>query len=338
MFGISRKQMIWLCHSMATMLDAGLPVTRVLAVLGGQARGGRMRRALRQAGARLAEGDTLSEAFEASGGFPPLFLRLVSVGEASGTLDRTIRESGRFYEFQQGLLRAFLSRITLPVIQYLAAVAIVAVASYILQMVGGGESGGPMGPPGTVLLLGYGLPAALVVAYVLVLPLLGGTWVVHYVLFYLPVAGRVVRTLGTARFSLVMHLMMEAGAPMQRSLESAFGATGNAVFVARGRRAVQEIKQGATMSAALAATGLFPVDYLEMLQVGEESGKLSEQFNRLSAECAERAEFALNLLARAAAAAVWLAVVGVMIWFIVSTFVNLYLGPLQRHLDMPLGR
>ena len=46
MSGISRKQMIWLCHSMHTMLDAGLPMSRVLAVVSGQAPPGSLRRAL----------------------------------------------------------------------------------------------------------------------------------------------------------------------------------------------------------------------------------------------------------------------------------------------------
>ncbi len=59
------------------MLDAGLPLSRVLSVLAFQA-SGRLRRILQKVGTGIDEGATLSEAFQAQGVFPPLFLTLVA--------------------------------------------------------------------------------------------------------------------------------------------------------------------------------------------------------------------------------------------------------------------
>ena len=159
MFGISRKRMIWLCNSMATMLDAGLPVSRMLTVLGRQARGP-LGGWLRRAEADIAGGATLTEALGTSGRFPPLFMHLIAAGEQSGTLERTAAELARFYELQQRLWRSFIAGIIWPIGQYVLAIAVMALLLHILASLGQ-----PMGDPVRILMLGYGVPAGVVVFY-----------------------------------------------------------------------------------------------------------------------------------------------------------------------------
>jgi len=327
MFRVSRKRMIWLSRGMATMLDAGLPVSRMLTVLSGQAPPGRLRRALVRARERVEGGATLTQALEEEGCFPPLFLNLVAAGEASGTLERTVGEVARFFELQQRLWRSFLARIALPALQYVAAVAIVAVVMYVLAGLGM-----PLGDPKALLLMGYGIPLGLVAAYVFFLKPLGGSRAVHEVLLVVPILGGVSRSLALARFSLVMRLLMEAGSPIDRTLEQAFEATGNEAFVARGRRAVESVKEGETLTESLGRAAVFPRVYLDIVEVAEESGKLSERFDWLADEHSRRAEFALAALARAAAVMVWIAVACVIISFIIRIFL-LYIGALESVMD-----
>lgn len=323
MFGTSRRQMIWLANSMATMLDAGLPVSRILAVLARQARGA-LRGCLIRAGARIERGDTLCEALAAEGRFPPLFISLVGVGEASGTLERTVGEAARFFELQQRLWRSFIARIVWPVAQYVLAVAVVAFAMYILAALGQ-----PMGDPRGVLILGYGVPAGLVAFYVLFGPALGAARAAQELVLKLPVLGGVARGLALARFSLLMHLMMEAGAPTPQTLRQAFEGTNNRVFAARAHRAIATVEQGGTLSNALSATALFPVEYIEVAVIAEESGKLSERFAWLANHHTERTEFALTALARVATILVWLIVAAVIIYFIFTIFMG-YVGTLNK--------
>ncbi len=321
MFGIPRKKLIWFCHGAATMLDAGLPVIRVLEVLSAQAPG-RLGAKIARMKAAVEAGDNLTEAAEKQHIFPPLFLQLVSVGEESGTLERTMGELGRYYEFQQRLWRSFVSRVTLPVVQYIVAVAVVAFATHIINSLMGGPTG-----VGRIMLPGYGIPVAIVCAYVFLLKPLGASRLVHEVLLRLPVVGSVTRSLALARFSLVLQLLMEAATPVGRALERAALATNNAAFAARGKGMADAVEGGANLTEALERTGLFPREYIEVIRIGEESGKMSERFGWLAAHNADRAEAALQALGTALAWLVWAVVAAFIISFIFRIF-SRYVGAL----------
>lgn len=324
MFGISRKRMIWLCRSMATMLDAGLPVSRILTVLSGQSSGGRLPAALDAARRRVEGGATLAEALRAQGGFPSLFLQLVEAGEASGTLERALRELTRYFEFQHRMWRRFLARIAYPAFQYIAAVAIIAFVTYILATLTDAE-----GSALWVLLIGYGTPVALIALYVFAVRVLGASRPCHEVILRLPVVGKVMEALALARFSLVMYLLSEAAVPVKQALARSLEATGNGAFAARAERAVAAIEDSGNLTDALRATGLFPAQYLDIISVAEESGKTTERLDWLASHYADRSEAALGALVTAIAVLIWVTVAGIIIYFIFTIFMG-YIGALNR--------
>lgn len=323
MFGTSLKHLIWLCRTMATMLDAGVPMSRVLTVVSSQAPRGRLRGALGAVEARVKAGSTLAEAFQADASFPRLLVQLVSAGEASGTLERAFAELARFYEFQQGLWRHFLGQIALPVMQYVAAVAVIAVATYITRMIGGGHGG--LLP---TMLAGYGVPAVLVAGYFLVVKRLGGTRIAHEIILRIPVLGNVMRDLALARFSLVMYVMYEAGVPIVEALRRAFDGTNNGAFAARADIAAATIQRKGTFTEALRATGLFPTEYMEVISVAEESGKLSERLDWLTRNYADKARASLHALVSVIAKLIY-AIVALIIIYYIFMFFSRYVGMLQ---------
>ena len=322
MFRIGRKQLIWLSHSLATMHDAGLPVTRSLEVAAGQAHGP-LRSKLTAARADLDRGASLAEAFERQGGFPPLFLQLVAAGEDSGALERTFGELARYYEFQQRLWHRFLTQISYPAFQYVIAIAVVAFVAYVL-----GALGQHFGNPALILLFGYGTPVALFVAYRLAVNTLGGARIVHEAVLSLPLLGTVMRRVALARFSLVLYVLSEAATPIMQALTRSFEATGNGAFVARAPQAVRTIEEAGNLTEALRATGLFPSDYLDVMSVAEESGKVGERLNWLARHYAEQSESALRMLSTAVAVVIWVSVAVFIIYNIFLIF-SMYLSGIQ---------
>jgi len=323
MADLSRKSLILVCRDLGSTLEAGLPVSRALAGMATRARHGRLRLVLERVAQRVQSGASLAEACRQERCFPPLFLHVLAAGEQGGALGRVLQELTRFYEFQQALWRRFLAQIALPVLQYVAAVAVISLALHIISTLGGG--------PGMLtrgLLIGYGAPAGLVALYVFVVKPVLGTRVCHEVVLRVPVLGAALRRLALARFSLVMYVMIEAPVPLKEALARSMAATGNGAFAGRAGRAVDVVQQGSSLTSALVATGLFPGEYIEAIDVAEESGKLSEQFNRMSALYAEKAEFAMKGLAIALAWLIWAAVAAVIITFIVMIFTG-YVSALQ---------
>ena len=315
MAGVPRKRMIWLCQSMATMLDAGLPVSRVLTVLSNQKGAGALHGALESTRLKVEAGTTLAEALGQSARFPDLFLQLVAAGEESGTLERTLKELTRYFEFVQRLWRNFLAAIAWPVMQYILAIGVIAFAFWILAMINEEDSSAL-----TVLLLGYGIPVALVVAYKLIVNVLGGSRACHEVILRIPLLGKVLEAVALARFSLVMYLLTEAAVPIKIALARSLEATGNGAFAAQAGRAIETIEGSGNLTAALASTGRFPAEYLHIIEVAEDSGKMSERMSWLADHWVVSAERRIGALVAAVAVLIWVAVACIIIFFILQFF------------------
>jgi type IV pilus assembly protein PilC len=233
-------------------------------------------------------------------------------------------ELGRLFELQHRLWRRFLAKIALPVLQYILAVAVLALVRYITNMLSA-RSGTPgifTGDVNIMLVLGYGIPLALVAFYFFIVKPLGGKRMWHEALLRIPLLGRVAQSLALARFSLVLHLMYEAGFPIEEALVRSFHATGNGAFAARGPAVAEAVLAGATLTEALVASRLFPNEYLEVLSVAEESGTVSERLEWLAGNYAERAEAAMGVLVTALACLIWACVAAFIIYFIITFFIK----------------
>jgi type IV pilus assembly protein PilC len=300
-------------------------MSRTLEVLARQAPG-RLGSRLSRVRGRVDEGASLAEALAAERCFPALFVQLVDAGERSGTLERALAELTRFYEFQRDQWRRFLSRIAWPAIQYCLAVLVISGTVHILNMIEGEAHGF-----GTGVLIGYGIPAALIIIYRTVVKRLGGTRICHELILATPLVGQVMRRLALMRFSFVLYLLYEAGLPITEALERALAATNNGAFAARAARAVEAIKRSGTLTDALLATGLFPREYTDIMAVAEESGKVSERLGWLSTHYAEKAESAMSTLAAAIAVVVWVTVAGVIVFFIFKFYMR-HIGNIYQQL------
>ena len=89
---------------------------------------------------------------------------------------------------------------------------------------------------------------------------------------------------------------------------------------------------GDSLTVALADTGLFPEDFIEMVHVGETSGTVPEQLQRLSPRFREQAERSLRVLCNAIAWAVW-GVVATFIVFFVFRFFMWYVDQINSALE-----
>src|SRR5262249_1796690 len=129
---LSTGDLIELCRALRYSLSGGMMLRDSVDLLAREG-SGRLRRAAASLGSELRAGWSLHEAMEKqSGSFPPLFRALARVGEASGNLPEVMGELEKYYMAQQKLRRDFISDITWPVIQFVAAVLIIAGLIFLL--------------------------------------------------------------------------------------------------------------------------------------------------------------------------------------------------------------
>jgi len=99
----------------------------------------------------------------------------------------------------------------------------------------------------------------------------------------IPVIGEILKKASIARFTRTLATTFSAGVPLIGALESAAGASGNAVY----REAIlymrKEVAGGIPMHVAMRATNVFPDMVTQMIAIGEESGAVDEMLSKIAA-------------------------------------------------------
>jgi type IV pilus assembly protein PilC len=89
-----------------------------------------------------------------------------------------------------------------------------------------------------------------------------------------PVFGSLVNKASVARWTRTLSTMFAAGVPLVEALDSVGGASGNAVFKDATEQIQKDVSTGASLTASMEASGVFPNMVLQMTAIGEESGAL----------------------------------------------------------------
>jgi len=141
----------------------------------------------------------------------------------------------------------------------------------------------------SALLRGYGLYflAALAAALFLFRQALKGEdfrrrW--HHTLLRLPLIGRLTRTVNTARLASTLAILSGSGVPLLSALQAAAGVVGNLPMRGAVDEIYKRVREGGSMSRAIAATGLFPPVMAHLVASGEKSGRLPEMLERIASQ------------------------------------------------------
>jgi len=320
-----------LCRSLSTLLDSGVTLLKALSVAGGKTSDPRLERRLDEVATQVKRGHELHDALASVRGFPRLFIELVAVAEKTGHLPEVLRALAEHYDSLLRLKKAFLAQIAWPAAQLIAAVFIIGALIWILGLIG--ESGfdilglGLTGTRGAQIWFATagGIAAAGFVLFQLGTQSLRWRRLIDPALLKVPVVGKCMRNFALARFSWAYSLTQNSGMNIRDSLTASLNATENGAFAAAAEPVWAEVSAGSELTPALAETGLFPRDYLEMVSVAEASGSVPEMLERISPDLEADARRSLSALTAAIAWCVWALVAGFIIWVIFSVF-SQYVG------------
>lgn len=335
---LSLSGLIELCRSLRHYLSSGLTL---LDVFRQEARRGQ--RALRPVAERicrcLEQGDDLEKALKQEQAyFPPLFVALVTVGEQTGNLPEVCRELEQYFLLQKRLRGQFLGMIAWPVLQFNVAVFVIAGLLFALGFIAEMTQSRPIDPLGLGLvgatgallwiLLVYGTLAALFGLYLAATRLLRQKAAVDAFFLRLPVIGGCLRSLAMTRFCLGLGLTLETAMPLRQALRLSMRATANEAFVARTDAVLEALRQGEELTVALTRSGMFTEDFLHIVAVAEESGRLAEEMQRQTTHYQEESARRLTALSMLASFGVWL-FVAVLIIIAIFRIAMVYLQALD---------
>jgi len=325
-----------LCRTLRHYLGAGLTLRDVFRQQAAKGRPG-----VREMAGRISTGVESGESLEdllrkETALLPPLFVALATVGEQTGMLPEVFRELEKFYLFQDRLRKQFLSQIAWPAFQLFAAILVITGLIFILGVLANPGSQGfdPIGlgtGPGPALAFfcsAFGLIGLVLALYVVAKRVLR-QGVFDGFLLRVPVLGPCLEALAITRFCLALRLTLESAMPIARALRLSFRATGNDAFAAVSRVAEKSVKSGNDLAVALAKTRLFPQQFRHVIEVGEESGRLTDVLEHQGQQYAEESERRLKALAAAAGWGVWVVVAGIIIFCIFRIALS-YIGMIEQ--------
>ncbi|MCL2917735.1 type II secretion system F family protein [Shewanella litorisediminis] len=303
LFGASNKKInamdiAMITRQIATMLMAGVPLVTTIEILGKGHEKPKMRELLGTILNDIQAGIPLSDALRPHRiYFDDLYVDLVAAGEHSGSLDTVFDRIATYREKAEALKSKIKKAMFYP-----AAVVVVAIAVttlLLLFVVPQFEeifaSFGAELPAFTQMIINisrflqsswYFFLTAIVVSIWLYVRAHRNSQAVRdrqdeFVL-KIPIIGEILHKAAMARFARTLATTFAAGVPLIDGLESAAGASGNAVYRKALLRIRTEVMAGMQMNVAMRTVNLFPDMLIQMVMIGEESGSLDNMLNKIA--------------------------------------------------------
>jgi len=295
--GLSQREIGDLTQQLSTLLGAGLPLDRSMGILIELAENERVRALVEKVRNHVREGGALSEGLEARHGvFSRFYINMVRAGEIGGSLDQTLSRMAEYLERSKELKDSVVSALIYP-----ALLVVMAIASLMLLMVYvipqftpmfedfGGEL-----PFLTRIVVGVGevmqnywwaLIGLTLVVVVWFRGQMAGpasrlVWDGRFL--RLKFIGDAIAKVETARLARTTGTLLVNGVPLLSALSIAKNVMSNTVLSEDVARAAKQVKTGAPLARALAQDGNFPRLALQMINVGEETGKLDEMLIKVA--------------------------------------------------------
>jgi general secretion pathway protein F len=328
-----------LTRQLATLLAAGLPLIDALTALGEQVERTAVKRVVASVRERIREGGSFAEALGAHPSvFSTLYVNMVRVGEASGTLDRVLASLADFLERQAKVRNAVVSAVTYPVLMLAVSLGILVflVAFVVPKVTAVFTDLQQVLPWPTRILIaisdlvraGWWVFALAAVA--------GGIAFARYartppgrrrldaLALRLPIMGRLNRLIALSRFSSTLSTLLSGGVALLTALDIVRHVVHNEVIAEAIDAARERIRQGQSIAEPLRASGVFPPLVTHMIAVGELSGELETMLKRVSDTYDHEVETTLGSITSLLSPVMILVMGGVILFIVLAILLPIF--------------
>ena len=294
---VTRDNLLAITRELATLLRAGLPLDRALEVLISLADAPPVAALLQGIRDDVRGGKALSQALDARREvFGRFYVNIIRAGEAGGALGTVLARLADTMERNKELRESVISALIYPTILVSVAVlSLMLILAYVVpQFEQTFAQAGRALPLATqvVIFLGTGVKqwwwaiAALAILAVLWMrrrlrdPVVRGRWDAR--ILRAPLIGDVMTKVETARFARTLATLLANGVTLLSGLAIVRDTLGNSVLANALDGVISRLREGKGFARPLAETGLYPKLAVQMILVGEESGRLEEMLNRVA--------------------------------------------------------
>lgn len=294
---INPQDLIVFYFQLANLLESGIVLLSALRAIEAQTLNKRLKNILGEIHRGLESGSSFSECLgRHMRVFGKLFVNMVKAGEESGKLTGVLKKFAAFSEAKEELSQKIKGALFYPAILFIASIlVIVFIVSFIMPKFAELflRSGLKL-PLVTQLLFSFGLIIKrywyLIIAGIGVASWLGakyfqtkaGKLQFDRLTLKIPAIGDLARKICVSRLSRTLSVLLSSGVPVLRSLDITKEVIGNEVMAGVMENLKASVEQGERLSEPLRISGEFPLDAVQMISAGEESGNLDGMLDKIA--------------------------------------------------------
>lgn len=291
---VNSKDVLAMTSQLSTAVRAGLPLLNCLELIRRQQRKPAMKRLFDALVKDVNAGQSLSEAMAAHREvFSPLYLSMIRVGETGGILESTSTQLAAILAREEKIKTSMKNASAYPIfVMCIGIVSAVVIVTWILPgILSNLEMGAALPLPTRILLSVSDALRSLFTTVVGWVILVGGIvglvalrrWTktagrLQWDAFKLriPVLGSVLRTIAVGRFARTLGALTQGGVTILEALAVVRDTLGNELLAREIDEVAEKVKKGESLADPLEKSGYFPPLLVQIVAIGEQTGKLDE--------------------------------------------------------------
>lgn len=332
----SENDLIFFTRQLASMLSSGLTLIQALSIMRGQIKNPVLNETVQGLITRVENGSSFSSALEKYPGlFSTIYIALMRAAESSGLLDKVLLRLSENLERSQKLNSSIKGALIYPVIVLIMMVGVVGIMMVVAipQLTTFYQTMGVELPLSTQIVIELSNFTVrfwwlVIAAVILALYLFrkwrknpDGKYMSDNLILRLPIVGKLVSQSLMVEFARTLGLLIGTGSLVVDSLLKSADVVDNSVY----RREIilisKRVEKGISVGDALEAGGIFPPIMVEMVKIGEQTGKLDESLTRVAQYFEREVEQTVKVLTTALEPAI-MVVLGLGVGFLIMAVIT----------------
>lgn len=295
---VDSKDIAMFSRQIATMMKAGVPLVQSFDIIGRGHEKKSVQDLLLSVKADVEAGNTMADSLRKNPKyFDDLFCDLVDAGEQSGSLENMLDRIATYKEKSEALKSKIKKALNYPIAVIVIAVIVTAIllVKVVPQFQDIFSSFGAELPAFTLFVIGISefMQKSWYIFLFAIIAIIFIYKNIHQkskkvrdgqdkVLLKVPVIGEILHKAAVARFARTLSTTFAAGVPLVEALDSAAGASGNALYRDAILKIRDDVTTGMQMNLSMLSTGLFPNMVVQMIAIGEESGSIDAMLSKIA--------------------------------------------------------
>jgi general secretion pathway protein F len=291
---VSLRGLAMVTQELSTLLKAGLELDRALGVLVGLSDIGALRAPFESVRNRVRDGMSFAEALSADPVFPKFYVSMVRAGEHGGSLDTALQRLTDYLTRTMAIRESITSALVYPAILLVTMfISITVILVFVLpEFEPLFADAGKALPVPTQIVMSIG-DFVRDYGWIVLIALIAGIFAGREALkkpeyrlkwdafaLRIPVLGDLFRAVEIERLMRTFGTLLSNGVPVPTALNLSKDVLNNTVLATAVLDAAMSLREGERLAQRLARAKVFPAITLDLIQIGEESGKLDEMLLR----------------------------------------------------------